>query len=467
MHGGLVEVPVGYRAGGWEVLTRIASGSWANVYAARRVQAPRTPDDPPHDLCGALKFLPSGTLSPPQYAGLQESIREEVRFNEQADHPRLIRTFETFVVDDPCETALHGSVVLAMERATSSLQDVLDTVKPPEPAPDATRIIAEICQGLAHIHESGWVHGDLKPGNVLLMRDGSVRLGDFGLARELDGTHAYAPRLGSPDFLPPEWWTERIGEQGIASRTTADIWALGVTAHQMLTGGMFPFPGAGARARSAAAQAYADGQAELRLAGELPAAWRSIIADCLAPNHAARRPHTAASLLTRTEALTTGGGPGSAPRLAPHDARPGHRSRAWTPSRRTRVTAAVLAVAAASTAGGVAATGDEPSAQHASVTVFNAQLSCQHSRLAKCRLGLVRDPNASYAPANVIGHTRHADRLVTECYVPDGTRVRAEDGTSSTRWYRVNTASTTAWLPGVRTWPGSRPAVGRCARDAV
>jgi hypothetical protein len=111
----------------------------------------------------------------------------------------------------------------------------------------------------------------------------------------------------------------------------------------------------------------------------------------------------------------------------------------------------------------VAATGDEPAAHHAALTVFNAQVSCQRSRLAACRLGLVRDPNASYAPANVVGHTRHADRLVTECYVPDGTLVRAENGTSSTRWYRVRTAATTAWLPGVRTWPGTKPAVGRCA----
>ena len=63
------------------------------------------------------------------------------------------------------------------------------------------------------MHAAGWVHGDLKPRNVLLMGDGSVRLADFGLARELDGTHAYAPRLGSSDYLPPEWWSERISER--------------------------------------------------------------------------------------------------------------------------------------------------------------------------------------------------------------------------------------------------------------
>src|SRR3954452_22811935 len=311
----LVEVPPGYRAGGWEVTSRIASGSWASVYAARRIQPPRGLGDPPHDLSAALKFLPGGTLSPAQHADLQEAVSDEVRFHEQADHPRLIRTFETFVVDDPDRPELHGCLVLAMERASTSLHELLRDVTPPDPVPEAPRLICEICEALGHMHALGWVHGDLKPSNVLLMEDGTVRLADFGLARELEGTHAYAPRLGSSDFLPPEWWTERIGPQGIATRTTVDIWALGVTAHQLLTGGMSRFPGATARARGAAAQAYAAGQAELRLADELPAAWRPIVADCLAPSHEQRTAHTAAALLERIQALADGGDPGSARRF--------------------------------------------------------------------------------------------------------------------------------------------------------
>ena len=160
------------------------------------------------------------------------------------------------------------------------------------------------------------------------MADGSVRLADFGLARELDGTHAYAPRVGSSDFLPPEWWSERISERGIPVRPTVDIWALGVTMHQLLTGGLHPFPGAGPRARGAAAQAYADGRAPLRLADELPSEWRPIVADCLAPDHASRLPHTAASILARIPGASARsslpGPPG--PRARPQR-RAGHRLR--------------------------------------------------------------------------------------------------------------------------------------------
>ena len=423
----VVDVPSGYQAGGWQVAEHIASGSWGSVYAARRVQ---------DGADAALKFISGGLLSPPQYAELEDAAREEVRFNEQADHPLLVRTFETFVVDDPSAPALHGSVVVAMERAERNLQDAIGDISPAE----AERVISEICVALAHIHALGWVHGDIKPSNVLLMADGSVRLADFGLARELEGTHAYAPRVGSSDFLPPEWWSERISERGIPMRPTVDVWALGVTIHQVLTGGLFPFPGAGPRARAAAAAAYADGRAPLRLADELPQAWRAIVADCLAPDHAARLPHTAASILERVK--------GNAP----------VRGRRWW-----RLAAAGAAAVAAIVAGALAfAPNDPSSARRTTVTVFNAEVACQRSPSDDCRLGLAGDPHAMYAPANIVDRVRHGERLVADCYVSNARTVTAEDGRKSDRWYRVRARSGEAWLPAVRLAPAVRPALGRC-----
>jgi serine/threonine-protein kinase len=412
----VVDVPRGFRAGAWRVGEYIASGSWGSVYAARREDGTEA----------ALKFIAGGLLSPSQYAQL-----EEARFNEQADHPLLVRTFETFVVDDESAPAVHGAVVVAMERGERNLQDALGDV---DPVP----VITAICEALVHLHARGWVHGDLKPCNVLLMPDGSVRLADFGLARELEGTHAYAPRVGSPDFLPPEWWSERISERGIAVRSTVDIWALGVTIHQLLTGGLYPFPGAGPRARSAAAQAYADGRAPLRLADELPPEWRPIVADCLAPDHASRKPHTAASILARI----------------PGRARPRRRRRPAAAAAAAAVVVAGVAVALLS--------GDPDEARGTPVTVFNAEVACQHSPSDDCRLGLARDPRAKYRAANVVGRVRHGDRLVADCYIGGATTVTAEDGRSSDRWYRVRTRDGEAWLPAVRLAPAARPAVPRC-----
>ncbi|MFD0350817.1 protein kinase [Kitasatospora aburaviensis] len=154
------------------------------------------------------------------------------------------------------------------------------------------------------MHAAGWVHGDLKPGNVLLMPDGTAKLADFGLTAELEGTHAYAPPLGSPDHVPPEWWSERTGARGVALRPSADVWAFGVLAHQLLTGGLHPFLGATARARSLAGQAYARGAAPLRLDDALPQRWRPVVTACLTADREERARLDLATL------LPTPGGPG-------------------------------------------------------------------------------------------------------------------------------------------------------------
>jgi hypothetical protein len=250
-----------------------------------------------------LKFLPVHRLSPQQAANLREVARREAECLAKLNHPGLMRSLDALTVDDPAHPEVDGAVVLVMERAARSLRDVIADATPGRPVADAHRLLLELAEALAALHAEGWVHGDVKPGNVLLMEDGSVRLADFGLSGELDGTHAYLPLLGSEDYLPPEWWTEHVSVDGMPARPSRDVWAFGVLAHQVLTGGQHPFPGASGRARSTAVRAYAHGQGDLRLGDAVPAAWQSIIPDCLAPTHAARAPHTAAGLVARVEAV--------------------------------------------------------------------------------------------------------------------------------------------------------------------
>ncbi len=295
----VVDVPVGYRVGRWEIVGHIAEGSWGSVYAA--VPDERCAPDPADPPAAALKFLPHEALTPGQRGQLAEMTRREVRFGATR-RPYLMATLATEVVDDPGRPKVHGATVLVMERAAGSVAGLFAGCRPGEPAPDAVRVATQVLQGLAQIHADGWVHGDLKPSNVLLTGDGTARIADFGLAGELDGTHAYTARLGSIDYLPPEWWTERVGERGVPSRPSRDIWAWGVLAHQLLTGGLFPFAGSTARARASNAQAYAAGHAELRLAESVPTPWRAILSDCLAPTHQARAGHTATALTRRIPA---------------------------------------------------------------------------------------------------------------------------------------------------------------------
>ncbi|MEW1913343.1 serine/threonine-protein kinase [Kitasatospora sp. NPDC085895] len=318
--GPVPEVPPGYRVAGHRITGPIGAGGWGAVYAAvrRRDGAP-----------AAVKILPAARLAPGQCRQASELARREAEFSARAEHSRLIRTFATAVLRDPGRPGLDGAVVLVMERAERSLADLLAEGRAVPPA-EGARLLAEVCEGLAHMHRHGWVHGDLKPGNVLLMADGSVRLADFGLTAELDGTHAYVPPLGTLDHVPPEWWSERSGVRGVALRPSADVWAFGVLAHQVFAGGTHPFPGAAARARALAAQSYARGRERLRLDERVPGEWRALVADCLAADRAAR-PADAAALAARL--------PASAPVRRP-------RRRRWAPAVAVAAVGALVCAAA-------------------------------------------------------------------------------------------------------------------------
>ncbi|MEU0454515.1 protein kinase [Streptomyces sp. NPDC006129] len=346
-----VPVPKGYRVGVWEVREPIATGAFGSVYAARRVgdtdrsagdaaarregrSRPRA-GEPELPRTAALKFLPTGTATPRRLSHLRELIEREVELYRRLRHPRLVRMYETLTVDDPDRPELDGATVLVLERAQGSLSALLTAAPRPAAGP---ALLAQICEGLAQLHGAGWVHGDLKPANVLLMADDSVRLADFNMAAELEGTHAYTPAFSTPDYTPPELlWTE-IGERGRRIRPSADVWAFGVLAHLVLTDS-FPLPGATPTARRDAAAAYARGTDELRLSPELPDTWREIVRDCLTRTHADRIPSD--DLLRRVEAAA---GTGRSPRL-PRRLLPRRRSR------RTGILATALAVVAASVLG--------------------------------------------------------------------------------------------------------------------
>jgi serine/threonine protein kinase len=95
-------------------------------------------------------------------------------------------------------------------------------------------ILTQLASALAHAHRCGVVHRDVKAGNVFCLRDGRVKLGDFGLSRRLDALGFAATQCGTPAYVAPSILA------GWQYDARVDIWSLGVLTYELLTGAL-PF----------------------------------------------------------------------------------------------------------------------------------------------------------------------------------------------------------------------------------
>jgi len=92
--------------------------------------------------------------------------------------------------------------------------------------------IRQVLQGLCYLHAQGIVHRDIKGDNILTNKDGIVKLADFGIAMKLSDTAKSQSIVGTPYWMAPE-----IIEQSGPTTPACDIWSLGCTVIELLTGG--------------------------------------------------------------------------------------------------------------------------------------------------------------------------------------------------------------------------------------
>jgi len=191
----------------------LGSGGFAVVYLA---------DDLRDGRQVALKVLRPDRVS----ATALRRFRREAEVANRTDSPHLVPVLDVGVAG--------GSPYLAMERVDGeSLSQLLD--RGALPVPRALDLACQILRGLAALHEAGVLHRDVKPQNILLAADGTVRLADFGLA--LSEQHAAETRatateavVGTVEYLSPE---QALGEEVDAR---SDLYSFGVVLFEMLTG---------------------------------------------------------------------------------------------------------------------------------------------------------------------------------------------------------------------------------------
>jgi serine/threonine protein kinase len=201
----------------YELLELLGTGGFGRVYRVRDLQLERLV---------ALKVLHPALIRDP---GVVERFRREAQLAARLDHPNIVNIYEI--------GGRSGLIWYTMELIDGPSLAQLVEREGPLPLEKVLRILREGLSALAHAHGFGLVHRDIKPENLLIARNGSLQITDFGLALALRQKFGGATsRSGTPQFASPE---QLLGER-VDQRS--DLYSLAAVAYYALLGRP-PFPG--------------------------------------------------------------------------------------------------------------------------------------------------------------------------------------------------------------------------------
>ncbi|MCC6575073.1 MAG: protein kinase [Planctomycetes bacterium] len=202
---------IGHVIGGYRIEERLGRGAMGTVYKAIQLSLGRVV---------ALKVLSPDLTRDSKFCDM---FIKEARAAGSLNHPNIIQVYD--VGED------NGNYYFSMEFASKgSVLDQLNKQKRAE-VPHAVTIVKDTCKALDYAEKKGLVHRDIKPDNLMVTEDNSVKLGDLGLAmsaQELQGEQAGV--FGTPHYIAPE---QAMGKP-IDHR--ADLYALGASFYRILTG---------------------------------------------------------------------------------------------------------------------------------------------------------------------------------------------------------------------------------------
>jgi len=206
--------------GRYRVIARLHQGGMGDVYEVM--------DTILHVRCALKEMVPyPGTLGTalPQ---LREQFHQEARLLAELRHPNLPRVTDHFEED--------GNAYLVMDFVYGKRLDVVVSQKGRLSESEVLDWARQLMEALAHCHEQGVIHRDVKPQNVIITPQGQAVLVDFGLAKLVDPdnprTRTVMQGLGTPEYAPPEQYDTRRGH----TDPRTDVYSLGATLYHALVG---------------------------------------------------------------------------------------------------------------------------------------------------------------------------------------------------------------------------------------
>lgn len=207
------------KLGRYVIVEEIGQGAMGVVYKAV---------DPLIDRTVAIKTI-NLDLSKEELANFEKRFQREVQSAGKLNHPNIVTVYDVGRTE--------GVAYMAMEFLEGKeLREILDSgvVLPIE---KVVHIATQVAEGLGFAHEHGIVHRDVKPSNVMVLKNGLVKITDFGIAQMSSATRTISGMvMGSPKYMSPE----QVVGQAVDGRS--DIFSLGVMLYEMLTG-KTPFAG--------------------------------------------------------------------------------------------------------------------------------------------------------------------------------------------------------------------------------
>jgi formylglycine-generating enzyme required for sulfatase activity/dienelactone hydrolase/predicted Ser/Thr protein kinase len=203
---------IGETVSHYRVISEIGAGGMGVVYKAEDLRLGRFV---------ALKFLPPQLM---RDAEARQRLFAEARAASTLDHANVCTIYDVEELPD-------GRAFIAMAFVDGeTLKTRVD--RGPLPAAEAATIAVQVAHGLARAHQTGIVHRDVKPGNIMITSGGEAKLLDFGIAKSRAGVDLTrtGTTLGTIAYMAPEHVRGGPGD------SRSDVWALGVVLHEMLTG---------------------------------------------------------------------------------------------------------------------------------------------------------------------------------------------------------------------------------------